>query len=285
MKDKPGYFAPFRRYDNLGVVLTLYDFFGYLILGFFFVFGIIAIKYFSGAQNATCFFNNILGTWWGIVFLLIVSYMAGHFLSGVTKILERIPGYQRYFKLEWVKKGFSESLFLGPPDTFLAVHRGISPVVLNRFCYKYLTLVVGREDIENINTSFSVLKRMVTNKELRWSDIIWDSASYLLNYAPPYYNLQYGFLVLAGLFRATCLASFLLLAVYIANLLHYPPAITPDISPWITAKDIMVFTVLGLSCILSFNRYLKFGRMHNYQIIRSFALLRLPETRADAHND
>lgn len=249
-----------KEYKWAKLYFNLYDLFGYLAPGFIFLFGVFALGYrycivysLSGYDLS----NNLdfLGRWYVIIAVLIISYILGNVLSAVGKIFERV----NFLGVRDIPR----FLFTGPESGFFEYKKGASKALLRRFSRRYYTLFLKRIYEYKGEDYHSFLVELLGNrKKLRYSDIIWDSEKYLLYAAPSHYYYAYSFLSLFGFFR-TLTAVFFILGVYVLGGFLY------------SGFDAFgIFCLILFMCLtfLCFTRYVKFYRMNNYQIIRSFAL-------------
>jgi len=252
--------VPKKEYKWAKLYFNLYDLFGYLAPGFIFLFCIFALGYrycliyrLSGYDLS----GNLgfLSEWYVVIAIIILSYIFGNILSALSKVIER-------FNILGIRN-IPRFLFTGRANTLFEYKRGASKALLKRFAKRYYKLFLKPGFNYQGDDYYGFIVGLLNNKEdLRYSDIIWDSEKYLLYAAPTHYYYAYSFLSLFGFFR-TLTAVFLILTVYVIIGCRYSGFDSFGIACIIT------FASLAVLC---FSRYIKFYRMNNYQIIRSFAL-------------
>jgi hypothetical protein len=258
-----------REVTGLSIYLDLYDFFGYLTPGFIFLFSIYLIlnTYYPWALRPLL---GLFNMWYGILGIFVTAYVLGHVISWTSKLPERLLGCRNKLPKRFKKHCMmliSEYLFIGEEDSIILFKKKVSENLRDRFAINYYKYILKCEFTSGdwnrrVNEARSFLADLWDNKELRYTDLIWDAALYLLNVAPIQYNKAYSFLSFSGFFR-TLWVVWSLLWVFTLVIL---------IGDFNTSL-IFVNIIIGFFAVASASRYIKFERMYNYQVIRAFAIL------------
>jgi hypothetical protein len=246
-----------RRLDRFSSYFNLYDIFGYFGPGFFLLFGIYIIVGNYYVRFPYHFYES-LDKWFSIIAIIISSYILGHLISRLSKAFERIP-------IDLLnRKSFPELLlFTGKKKSRLKFLRKASQLVIERFFDNYYKMVSKTEG--EIGSSYEeYFREKIDNEELRPMDLIWDASAIILNKDVSSYNKLYSFLSLSGFFRTLTLVFIILTGLCIRPIIIYKDIYT-----------ILLTTLFIVLVTLSYINYIKFDRMYNYHVIRSFSLLEI----------
>lgn len=248
-----------------GILLSLYDLLGYLTPGLIFVSVTYFLTYWAFPLPPELMLSNIsswLNSWYGIIGILVSSYIVGHAISGLSKVIERTCCLCNF--------SLTRYLLLGDPNSFIFSFKGMSPGVLKRFIYNYSHIILNRR---GLSFDYSKIKDEEPREQLedllketgiKITDILWDCSIYLINEGVAGYNSAYSFLSFSGFFRTLSVVWLLLCLIpivcYFYNLMD-------------GARAFVICCILLVLSFLCFLRYLKFERMFVYHILRTFSLL------------